>query len=148
MQLQQALLTAIFWLVPAWTLALEAGTDSDRLSAMRRIMPAGAACADLSWEPVSYCRLYSKGATLEIWSGAYGPGATLSFDSVGSEGFGLLPVVRAHFSLAGVSVARLNQCIGSDRGFVVARSGGFLDFRCQLVEIAGSLSLEIFPAAR
>jgi hypothetical protein len=146
MQPQQALLIATLWLGPVCALAQEAGADSDRLSAMRRIMPAGATCADLSWEPVSYCRLYSKGATLEIWSGAYGPGATLSFDSVGNEGFLLLPIVRAHFSLAGISVVKLNQCIGNDRGFVVQSAGKFLDLRCHLVEIAGNLALEILPA--
>ena len=146
MKPQQALLIAILWLVPAWAPAQEADTGSDRLSAMRRIMPAAATCADLAWEPVSYCRLRSKGATLEIWSGAYGPGATLSFDSAGHEGYLLLPVVRAHFSRAGVSLAALNECIGNESGFVIQSSGRLLDLRCHLVEIAGSHSLEIFPA--
>jgi hypothetical protein len=146
MQPRQALLIAALWLIPAGAVALEAATRDDRLSAMRRIMPAEATCADLAWEPVSYCRLYSRGATLEIWSGAYGPGATLSFDSAGNEGYLLLPIVRAHFSLAGVSVATLNRCIGYEDGFVFESSGTLLDFRCHLVEIAGSLSLEIVPA--
>jgi hypothetical protein len=146
MQPQQVLLIAALWLGPACAFAQEAGTDGDRLSAMQRIMPAGAICADLTWEPASYCRLYSKGATLEIWSGTHGPGATLSFDSAGNEGLSLLPVVRAHFSLAGISVAKLNQCIGNDRGLVVQSAGKFLDFRCHLVEIAGNLALEILPA--
>src|SRR5262245_43875869 len=56
---------------------------SERLSGLQRIMPTGAICSDLSWEPVSYCRFHSKGATLEIWSGVYGLGASLGFDSPG-----------------------------------------------------------------
>jgi hypothetical protein len=74
------------WLIPAWAAAQQSGARSDRLAAMQRVMPAGAICANLDWEPVSYCRYHSKGATLEIWTGIYGPGATLSFDAVGMKG--------------------------------------------------------------
>ena len=140
-------LAIILWLIPAWAAAQYVGASSHRLSAMQRIMPIGTVCADLDWEPVSYCRIHSKGATLEIWSGIYGPGATLSFDAQGNEGLALLKFVRAHFLLAGIAIEKLNQCIGNVSGFQVQVAGRLLDLRCHFVELADSLSLEILPAS-
>ena len=132
----------IFCFFPAWAAAQGDGRR-DRMSAMHSLMPTGAGCADLDWEPVSYCRLHSKGATLEIWSGSYGPGATLSFDSVGNEGFALMPAIRAHFLLAGVAIEKLNKCIESSGDLQVQISGKLLELRCRFVELMSSASLEI-----
>src|SRR5476649_1652239 len=63
--------------------AAQRDARADRLASMQRTMPVGAVCAELEWEPVSYCRFHSQVATLEISSGLYGPGATLSFDGAG-----------------------------------------------------------------
>jgi hypothetical protein len=140
-------LIVIFWLVPAWAAAqyVNAG-HSDRLSVMQVIMPVGAICKNLDWEPASYCRHHSKGATLEIWTGAYGPGAALSFDAVGNEGLALIKTVKTHFLLAGIPIEALNQCIHRSIGFHLQVAGSLWDVHCHLVEIHTSYSLEIFPA--
>jgi len=140
-----SILAILLWLIPAWCAAQQASFTSDRLSAMRRIMPASAFCTDLDWEPVSYCRLYSKGATLEIWSGHYGPGVTLSFDAAGVEGIAMLRIVRAHFGLAGIPFDQLNHCIGFSEDFRIQVAGKPLELRCRFVELGKSVSLEILP---
>src|SRR5437763_10475387 len=106
------ILSIMLWLISAEA-AAQHNARADRLASMQRIMPVGAVCANLDWEPVSYCRVYSQGATLEIWSGVYGPGATLSFDATGDKGLALMTVVRQHFLLAGIAVEKLNQCISN-----------------------------------
>ncbi len=69
-------------------------------------------CAELEWEPVSYCRFYSQGATFEIWSGLYRPVATLSFDGAGDVG---LILMRAPAWLG-------NKAEGTDRMLGPARA--------------------------
>jgi hypothetical protein len=54
--------------------------------------------------PVSF-----KGATLEIWTGIYGP-EQVKFDAVGHEGPALIKIVKTHFS-RGCSVETFNQCV-------------------------------------
>ena len=134
-----------FCLVPALAAAQRDGAGNDWLPAMQRVMPIGANCATLDWEPVSYCRFHSKGATLEIWSGVHGPGAILSFDSDGEEGLALLPALQAHFLLAGVALEELNHCMRNSGDFRVQVSGSLFDLHCRLARLAGSLSLEILP---
>jgi hypothetical protein len=142
--MSRIIVVIVLWFFPTWAAAQQNGASRDRLSAMQRVMPIGSICADLDWESVSYCRFHSKGATLEIWSGVYGPGATLSFDSAGKQGLALIPAIRAHFLLEGVAIEKLNQCIGNYSGFQVQVSGKLLDLQCRFVELADSLSLEIF----
>jgi len=107
-------------------------------------MPVGAVCAELEWEPVSYCRFYSQGATLEIWSGFYGPGATLSFDGAGDVEI-LMTVIREHFRLAGIAVEKLDQCIRKSATLNIEVADKIFELHCHLVNLAGSLSLEIYP---
>jgi hypothetical protein len=142
--MSRIIVVIVLWFFPTLAAAQQGGTGRDWLSSMQRVMPIGAVCADLDWELVSYYRFHSKGATLEIWTGVDGPGATLSFDSAGKEGFALMSAIRAHFLLAGVAIERLIQCIGNSGGFQVQVSGKLLDLHCRFVELADRLSLEIF----
>jgi len=118
----------------------------DQLSVLQRIMPIGAICKNFDWEPVSYCRHYSKGATLEIWTGSNGPGASLSFDALGNEALALMRIVKTHFFVFGIPVETLNQCIYNSREIQVEVAGSHFDLGCHVVDVSTSLALEIFPA--
>jgi hypothetical protein len=137
-------LSIMFWLISAEAVA-QHDSRADRLASMQRIMPVGAACANLDWEPISYCRVYSQGATLEIWSGLYGLGVTLSFDATGEAGLALVSVVREYFRLAGIAVEKLGHCIRNATTLHIEVADKSLELHCQLIDVAGSLSLEIFP---
>ena len=125
--------------------AAQRDARADRLASLQRTMPVGAVCAELEWEPVSYCRFYSQGATLEIWSGLYGPGATLSFDGAGDVGLILMTVIGEHFRLAGIAVEKLDQCIRKSATLNIEVADKTFELHCQLVDFAGSLALEIYP---
>jgi len=140
------ILIIIFWLIPGWAIAQDVSLDSgDRLSVLQGIMPNGAVCSNLDWEPVSYCRYYSKGATLEVWTGANGPGASLSFDASGNEGIVLLKIIRKHFSLLGIPIESLNRCIHHSEKIRVDQDRRF-SLSCNVVELSTSVGLEIIPA--
>jgi hypothetical protein len=139
-------LSLILWLISGCAIAQYVSTDSDHLSAMQQIMPTSAVCSNLDWEPVSYCRYYSKGATLEVWAGANGPGASLSFDASGNEGIVLLKIVRQHFSLLGIPVESLNRCIHRSEGIQLELDERLFDLRCNVVELSTSVGLEVIPA--
>jgi hypothetical protein len=98
--MSRIIVVIVLWFFPTLAAAQQGGTGRDWLSSMQRVMPIGAVCADLDWELVSYYRFHSKGATLEIWTGVDGPGATLSFDSAGKRG------VRANVGYSGALFAR------------------------------------------
>jgi hypothetical protein len=112
---------------------------------MRQIMPIGAICAELEWESVSYCRSHSRGATLEIWIGDHGPGATLSFDVDGEDGFALLPLVRAHFISAGITPDMLDRCIRNAATIRIDLADKSYELSCRFVTLAASVALEIVP---
>ena len=140
------ILSVLLLLISAEATALHNDASADRLSSLRRIMPVGAVCADLEWEPVSYCRFYSQGATLEIWSGIYGPGSSLSFDAAGDKGLALMTVVREHFLLAGIAIERLDQCIRNSTALHIEVAEEVHELHCRLIDFANSLSLEIHAA--
>ncbi len=137
-------ISIILWLISAEA-AAQHNARVERLASMQRIMPVGAVCADLDWEPISYCRFYSQGATLEIWSGIYGPGVTLSFDTEGKEGLALMSVVREHFRLEGIAVEKLNRCIRNATALNIEVAETILELHCHFIAFADSLSLEIYP---
>jgi hypothetical protein len=140
-------LSMIIWLIPSWAIAQDVSSNrKDQLAVLQRIMPIGASCKNLDWEPVSYCRHYSKGATLEIWTGANGPGASLSFDALGNEGLAFMKIVKTHFLLLGISVKTLNECIQNSRETHIKVAGRDFDLGCHVVDFSTSLALEIFPA--
>jgi hypothetical protein len=142
------ILIIIFWLSPSLAAAQYVSVHSshDRLSVLQGIMPDGAVCSNLAWEPVSYCRYYSKGATLEIWAGANGPGASLSFDASGNEGIVLLKIIRKHFSILGIPLQNLNRCIHRSEGIQLELDERLFDLGCNVVELSTSVGLEIIPA--
>ena len=122
--------------------AQEQHSRPGRSASMQRIMPPESTCADLDWEPVSYCRLDLRGAVLEVWRGTYGPGATLSFDRVGEVGISLMAILRKHFRLEGIDGAKLDQCIRDSKAQAI-RPGVAL--HCHVIQFGESLSLEIHP---
>jgi hypothetical protein len=138
------MLTIILCLLSSEAVA-QHGASADKVSSMQQIMPVGARCAELEWEPVAYCTSHSPGATLELWSGDYGPGATLSFAIAGEEGLALMPTVRAHFQSAGIPVEMVDRCIRNSATVRIDLLDRSFELDCRFVTLGASVALEIVP---